>query len=331
MKMFPLAALVAALGVSAAAAQEPIVLKLATGSPSSSSTWKELIVPWAERVEAASEGTIKFEYYADGQLSKMGDTYNRVAAGVADVGWDLPPLYGKQFLLMSVTGLPGLYSDTEIASPAFFRGIVNGKISKEMDDFKVIFTSASVNGSFFLKEPLKSNTNLEGWKIAVNSKQRAEAVQGMGGTPVSISPPEQYQALSKGVLDGALSSMGAVSAYKLFELTHYYLVGPFGGSSSAMLMNKAKYESLPPKAKKAIDDNSTPEQSRIVGEWFKNFEETAMGKIAAMPGNQRVVISEEDLKAWQPVFDKIVDSWIEETPGGKETIAAFRAEMKAGM
>ena len=329
MRILAYASLAAVLTIGSAAAQEPIVLKLTTGTNSASATYKELIGPWAEKVEADSEGTIKFEIYADGQLSKMGDTFTRVAAGVADVGWDLPGLYGAEFGSIGVTALPGLYTNPGLASPALHRGLEKGTISDEMDRYKIIFINASVQGTFYLKEPLKSNIDFEGRKIATSSKPRAELAALMNAVSTSISPPQQYAALQKGALDGCFSSSGAVNAWKLYELTHYYIVGPFGGGSSGMLMNKEVYEKLPPKAKKAIDMNSGPTESKKVGTWFYDFEESFMTKILQDPQNKRVSLTEEELKALQPHFDAVAESWAKSNPGGAETLKAFKDELAA--
>ena len=66
--------------------------------------------------EAASSGALKIELYPDGALGANGQTFDRVDAGVAEIGWDIPLVYGQRFASLTVVGLPFMFDDTEAAA-----------------------------------------------------------------------------------------------------------------------------------------------------------------------------------------------------------------------
>jgi len=73
--------------------------------------------------------------------------------------------------------------------------------------------------------------------------------------------PQVGEALSKGVIDGAVIPWEVVPSVKVQELTKFHIeTDParpaFYTSTFIFAMNKAKYASLPPDLKKVIDANS---------------------------------------------------------------------------
>jgi len=85
--------------------------------------------------------------------------------------------------------------------------------------------------------------------------------------------PQVSEALSKGVIDGAVIPYEVVPAVKVQELVKYHSEtdpSQHAVYTSAFIfaMNKAKYESLPPDLKKVIDANSGAETSAWIGKVF---------------------------------------------------------------
>jgi TRAP-type C4-dicarboxylate transport system substrate-binding protein len=79
--------------------------------------------------------------------------------------------------------------------------------------------------------------------------------------PLQLPLPELAPMLSKGTISGSILPYEIAPAEKMQDLTNYFttLAPPQPRLSTAIftfLMNKKKYESLPPDLKKVIDDNS---------------------------------------------------------------------------
>ncbi len=56
-------------------------------------------------------------------------------------------------------------------------------------------------------------------------------------------------------IDGMVTSWAAFEPYKFQEVAFYHLEIPIGSSPSMFMMSRTKYDSLPPAARKALDDN----------------------------------------------------------------------------
>lgn len=62
--------------------------------------------------------------------------------------------------------------------------------------------------------------------------------------------PETYDALSKGVVDGAMSPLKAMKGWKLGEVTKYHTLSPGLPTSGVRGYEQAKWNSLPPDVQK---------------------------------------------------------------------------------
>jgi TRAP-type transport system periplasmic protein len=72
------------------------------------------------------------------------------------------------------------------------------------------------------KDTLVNDMNsLKGKKIRVPSRQHAEVVKWLGGSPVTISWGEVYSSLQRGVIDGAIGSLAGQKNSKWYEVCKY--------------------------------------------------------------------------------------------------------------
>ena len=302
-------------------AQEPYVIKFSADSSSAGDVCQNIIPEWSNAVETASEGRIKVETFCDGTMSKMGDTVDRVASGVAQAGWDLAFAYGARFGVLNVIGLPGLYEDPELASGAlwnYYNADTGGlKSTLESQGVKMIWLQAVPNVSFFFTDKLDDNTNLNGRKIAAGNPTRAFMVTEHGGVPIRLGVPDYYNGLSRGVVDATMTTVGAIASYKIDEITDYYLFGSFGGGYTIGVMSLDFYNGLPDDLKKVIDDASGYDFSRWTGKHIFDFETAYMrDEMLTKPGREQHFLTEEELKSWQPTFEAARNAWIEQTENG---------------
>jgi TRAP-type C4-dicarboxylate transport system substrate-binding protein len=315
----------------AAHAQDPIVLKFSADSPSTGNVCSGgYMDAWAKKIEEDSAGKLKIELVCDGLLGKVGDNVNRVAAGVADIGWDLPLAYGKRFAPLGVIGVPGLYADAEVAGGALWKLQEAGKTGVKFEDVKLLWIQGVPNTAYYLKAKPASHTDLTGLKIAMGSKMRATMINAMGGVPIQLGPPEYYQAIQKGAADGAQSTVGAIGAYKLQELLHYYVYGPFGGGFTFIVMNPNSYAKLPDDLKKVIDDNSGYMMSRKASAFLRDWEDKFLKeKMLSIAGNERVDLTADEVAAWQKAFAAAEGDWVGSVEGGPAILADFKAALAA--
>lgn len=105
------------------------------------------------------------------------------------------------------------------------------------------FPSQALAGNVLLKDW----NSLKGKKIRVYNKVTADMITTLGGSPVTLPTAEIYQALEKGVVDGALGSMYSGVKSKRFEVAKYATItNAYGqGSTYAFVVSKAALDQLP--------------------------------------------------------------------------------------
>ena len=318
-------AFIAGLAFSGAMAAEPIVLKFSAPVPSGGGAFTGSIKPWLEDLEKASEGTIKFDIYADGKLAKAGETFNAVEGGVADVGWGLPLSYGARFQELNVVTVPGLFSDGAVASESMYKLWQDGLIHGFPDTLIVLAFYSNPPLAIMTKNALKSPSDLAGNKIQIAGKLRAQMVEALGGQPVSLAYAETYSAMQKGVVDGTYTSFQAANGNKFVELMDYYVKGPFGGGCVGIVINKAVFEKLPAKAQKAfVDAAEGGKSSRWYSNNAKNAEDAIEKGLREDPKKTVVELEGADLKAVKDAAAGITEEWAKSFEGGDKVLAKFK-------
>lgn len=134
----------------------------------------------------------------------------------------------------------------------------------------------------------------------------------LGGTPVSMPVPQVGDALSKGVIDGAVVPYEVVPAVKIQELVKFHsetdpTEAAFYTSTFIFAMNQAKYDSLSPELKRIIDRNSGQSLSGIAGKAF--LQADIEGKKLTTK-NTTNVIPKAELEKWKKIAQPLTDAWI---------------------
>jgi TRAP-type C4-dicarboxylate transport system substrate-binding protein len=189
----------------------------------------------------------------------------------------------------------------------------------------------------FRSKPVKRLEELRGMKIRAATRINARMLAALGATPVQMPLPQVAEALSKGVIDGAMVPWEGVPAIKLHEIAKYHLETPpgaprFSNTIFVMAINPAKYDSLPADLKKVIDANSGLAMSAWAGEkgWDATVE--AHRKLAKDRGNDFTVLSDEELARWVKASENVGDNWVKEVTAkgadGRRLLDEARALIK---
>jgi TRAP-type C4-dicarboxylate transport system substrate-binding protein len=136
----------------------------------------------------------------------------------------------------------------------------------------------------------------------------------VGATPVGMPVPAVPEALSKGVIDGAVIPYEVAPGIKVNELTKYTAepdrkFNALYTTVFVVAMNKAKYESLPPDLKKVLDANSGADFSAFMGKTQEAADAPARAQMVAS-GSQITVIPGAELDKWRKATDALDDQWV---------------------
>jgi len=137
----------------------------------------------------------------------------------------------------------------------------------------------------------------------------------MGATPVGMPVPQVPEALSKGVIDGAVIPYEVAPGLKVNELTKYASETPKGAPALyttffVVPMNRARYDSLPPDLKAVIDKNSGRELSAFLGSTQEGNDVPGRKAFVETPGYTINQIPAAEMERWKKATDNLDDEWV---------------------
>lgn len=331
MKIRPLlAAALAALSLPAAA--QEVTLKVHFFLPASSYANTLFIQPWCEKIAKDSGGRMKCQSYPSMQLGGTPpQLFEQVKEGVADVVWTLPGYTAGRFPSVEAFELPFMMQSPEATSKALW-DYVALHASQEFKDVKPLAFHVHGDGVFHMtSKPVRTMADLRGLKLRAPTRQTNKFIAMLGATPVSMPVPQVGDALSKGVIDGAVVPYEVVPSVKIQELVKYHsetdpAQPAFYTSTFVFAMNKAKYESLPPDLKKVIDANSGQGLSGQIGKAF--LQADLEGKKLTVKNTTNTIPASE-LATWKQLGDRLAADWVKEMDAKGLPGAKMLADAKA--
>ena len=315
MKSIKQVLLAAALGLAASAGAQEVVLKIHHFLPPQATIQAQVFNPWCEKIGKESGGRIKCQIYPAMQLGGTPpQLFDQARDGVADIVWTLPTYQAGRFVKSEVFELPFMAKSAETGSPALWDYVHKNSL----DEFKGVKILALHvhDGSLlhFANKRVTGMDELKGLKVRAPTRIGTKFLTAIGAAPVQMPVPQVTEALSKGVIDGAMVPWEVAPALKLQEVTKYHLDSAPGtprmsNSIFVIAMNETKYASLPPDLKKVIDENTGLEWSKQIGRVFDGT--TAPGrKLAADAGGVFDTLSPAEYDRWVKANEAVNKEWV---------------------
>jgi TRAP-type transport system periplasmic protein len=315
-------------------ASQEVTLRLHTFLPPVSNPVKHFMMPWAEKIAKDSNGRIKVQVYPSMQLGgKPEQLLQQVRDGVADVVWTLPGFTPGVMPKLEIFELPFLHRSTK-ATVMGLQDYTAKYMKEEFAPYHVLLVHAHAGALFMTKEPINKVEDFKGMKLRSYSRTNAWILEALESVPLQVALPELVPMLNKGTVSGSILPYEIAPAVKMHELTDYFttLAPPQPRLSTAiftLLMNKAKYDSLPPDLKKVIDDNSGAKLVPTAIEIWDRIELDGEKVMRSKPKNKFVSLSAEETAKFktkvQPVFDRFVDLLDKSGANGKQILADVEA------
>lgn len=314
---------VAIAAALAGVAQAQTVLKLNSPAPPPSYLHKGVFEPWAAAVEADAGGTIKFQMSYGSQLGNFGVAYDRLIDGVSDIAFILTGLTGGRFKQQDVAALPFETRNSNEAAVALWKLYEKGVTAEEFKQVKLLGTWAFPNAAIHSMRPIASLADLKGGKYSVGNAILGSVIVALGSTPVSLRPDETYQALNRRTVDGVVMPFTGMYTFKIHEIAKSHLDVPLGADAAALVMNRQKYESLPPQARAAIDKHSGLPLTQKLGSATQ-----AQWDLGHQTVKDRLTrLSPDEEQKWRQALAPVAQKWAEGAPNGAKVLEAFRAEV----
>lgn len=272
----------------------------------------EVLTKMGGMIEEQSGGRVKFEYFSGGTVITTKDAFDSVVNGVVDIAPVLPGFIAGRFPMTNVIDL----------APAFLTGKEAAVVSEFFDkhlappdewaDAKTLFMFTH-GGSQILsaEKPVRTLEDMKGMRIRAVGLA-AKVIERMGGIPITLPPPEIYEAMQRGTLDGASIAAFALTDLKLSEVCKYNIELGAYTTTPVMVMNQGKYDSLPKDIQKMFDKLSDVDTIRTLdGEVFDRMQDEARTVLTAA-GGETIYLDPAVRAEFLKIAMAIANEWAEE-------------------
>ena len=306
---------VAALfAVGMAPSASAVELRFATGFPASHLMQKHVWEPWAEEVSKRSNGTLTIRMFPGGALGPAPATYQRVKAGVADIGYSLQGFTSDQFPRTLLLEMPDVAQNNTTATRKLWA--VFDLIKDDYQGVKVLgLLSTGPNVIASRDKIVRVPDDIKGMRIRVPSKLVGEILQAMGASPVFMNIVEVYNAVQTGVLGGVATGTSALRGFKLGEVLRYYNDYAFGVSPQFVVMNQASYDRLSPEHKKIIDETTGLNFSLKGAKVYDDEAIIQLKEEVDRGRGQAITVTAEERALWDKAIRAPLDKAVAEIKG----------------
>ena len=249
--------LVCLLTVRPADAQTPIVLKLSHFLGPSSFFEVDFAQPWARELEAQTHGQVRVEVYnAASAFGGVSAQAAQVKAGTIDVALGLRGAESDRFPRSSIAELPFVVKDLETGSRVLWAFNKAGGFGNEYGDYKLLALTVHNPGLIHTaRKRVETLTDMQGLRFRAPNKAVAAALEQLGAVPVILQVNDVMPAVQSGRLDGIVTNWGnPLVGFNDYMKFHTNVA--FYSSVFFVVMNKARFDSLPAEVQAAIDAQS---------------------------------------------------------------------------
>ncbi|GKY86642.1 TRAP transporter substrate-binding protein [Sinisalibacter aestuarii] len=312
------AAAAVALAAAAALPAGAETIKFAHWVPPAHTLTKSTIEP----LQAAVEGSgLEIEVYPGGELGAGPlEQYVRVVQGVADIVWGLQGYTSSQFPKTMVSELPGALPEGMTGYDLIWNAYDAGLLAEEFPGTVPLALWLSEPNVFIMKDiDVRTPDDLQGLKIRVSGSAAAATVEALGATPVQMPAGEIYNSLQTGLIDGVITGASAIGDFKLDEVANSYtLNAPLGHISFYVVMNQAKYDSLPEAERAAIDSIAGRALSQSAEDGWNARAQQVIDEISATGDNTVYSLSADERAAFEAITHPVTDEIV--SGGGYEDV-----------
>lgn len=288
------------------------VLTLSSWVPPTHFIHTDFLVPFTEKVAAATEGRVTITILP-APLASPPQHWELARTGVADITWGNFTYEPERFVSLWFAEFPNAGTNAEAQSRALWRTYDTYLADNAaFDGVKLLAVGMFGGGQLHSgANPITQPADLANQKFRMGGPIQEKLLTALGAVPVAAPATKAYEMLESGVIDGSLHTMESVVNFRLEDVLTHHTVFPKGfyDATFFVAMNGAKWDGLSDADKTAIQGIIGEELSAA---WGKNFDAqnpAAVEKLTAA-GHQIVDASPELIAAVDTIYGTMVADWV---------------------
>ncbi len=231
------------------------VLRLAENQPESNPVTVAMH-RFADLVKEYTDGEVTVQVFSGAQLGQEPETIEQTQAGIIDLTRVNSVVLANVSPSMGVFTLPYIFGGWD-HKYRVLDGDVGTEVLNDLEKVGLIGFGYMDAGSrsFYTVEgkPIRSIEDLKGMKIRVQPAPISiRMMELLGAVPTPMNYGEVYSSLQTGVIDGAENDYVSYHTSAHYEVAPNYVEDGHLSPPALLLMNKAKFDSLPEDQQAAI-------------------------------------------------------------------------------
>ncbi|MGD2098340.1 MAG: TRAP transporter substrate-binding protein [Desulfobacterales bacterium] len=262
---------------------------------------------WKKEVEKRTGGKVQVDTFPGGTLLGAKNMMDGVIAGQADIGCLCMAYQPGRFIVTNATSLPLGIPNATVGSLVLY-DLYQKYQPDEFAKVKVLtmFTTAPTN--IMSKVPVRTLDDIKGLDLRA-SGGAAKILEAWGANPVGMPMPATVEALQKGVVKGLYSSLEVMKDFKFAETCKYVTLTDTVIYPFAVVMNMAKWNSLPKDVQKVMDDLIV-EQAKWTGNYMDDHVKAAVEWSKNTQDVEIIELKKEEKADWNSKLQFLTDKWI---------------------
>lgn len=281
---------------------------------------------FVETVNALSGGELKIKLYSAGELVPAFELFDAVASGTLQAGGDWPNYWsGKSRAFDALGSYPMGLTAIDYAVWIYQYGGLEyyQKVYGKHGLYYLPHAVTPMESGVRSNKPIKSLEDYKGLKIRMSGKTQGQLLEKLGAAQTMLSGGEIYQALGKGVIDGAeFSSPSNDWGMGFNEVTKYWVTPGWHQPASVLgvMINKKTWNNLSDQQKNLL-------KNAAMANFIWSYTYFQKGAVEATDkfiedGTNITRLSDEELQEIQELTNKLTIETAEKDPLFAEVIFA---------
>jgi TRAP-type C4-dicarboxylate transport system substrate-binding protein len=276
-------------------------------------TFHKTMVAWGEQLAKESSGKLKLQIYPAGQLGGGPNRqFDAARNAISDIAISLHGATPGRYALTELVSLPYTSPSAGTLSAVSSRRLTElapTYLAKEHAGLHILYMAVTPPLLVHSKVEIKKIEDFKGVKIRYAGANFKAIVEALGAVPLAVPPQETQDALAKGIVDAATFPYEGANSFRLGTVTKYGIEPAIASATFAVVMNAAKYNSLPADLKALIDKTTGPAAAEAFGTAWAEAE--THGKAAMLKqGVQVIKLPDAEVAKMKKIFAPQIDDGI---------------------
>lgn len=286
-------------------------LTMSNWVPQTHFIYTDILKPWADEVEKATEGRVKVKILPKA-LGAPPQHWELARKGIADITWGNFTYEPERFKSIWFAEFPFSGRNAKAQSVALWQIYDKYlKADKAYSGVKMLSVGMFGGGQMHHgSKDIVELSDIDGQKFRMGGPIQQVLIESLGGVPISAPATKAYEMLESKVIDGSLHTLESVVNFRLQDVLKHHTIVDKGlyDATFFLIMNQRKWNKLSEQDQKALEAISGPEFAARWGEAF-NQQNADAEKSLRESGHSFKEASPALLEKITEIREKMIADW----------------------